>query len=454
MAKLTRATQKIFAKDATSTQVTAFGTAKLDSPTYTKDVSQIMNANFEDGWNSAILEDKAPYEEDDNGINYAMTRQLAYLYQEGIPEYDSATEYCSTSVVKAVEGGKVILYHSLADGNVGNALSDTTKWEEVQLGGNTRCIGEIVTSTIPLSDAGLHLLDGALISGTGAYADFVDYIAGIYNSSLNYFCTEAQWQASVSQYGVCGKFVYDSVNNTVRLPKVTGFIEGAGGVSTLGNLTAAGLPNITGTFCGAGTNANLATGAFYKAGTGVDVFNNNADPDMRVGLDASRSSSIYGNSTTVQPQSVKVFYYIVIATTTKTAIEVDIDEIATDLNGKADVDLTNVNDTGYIKMAGASMPSDTYVDLTLGADGSTYTAPADGWFVLRKDSNGQGQYCILSRSDSAIRQRADQSGGNKVEANLLIPVLNGQQIYVQYSFSGVTSMFRFIYAQGSESEAS
>lgn len=337
MAKLTRATQKIFAKDATSTQVTAFGTAKLDSPTYTKDVSQIMNANFEDGWNSAILEDKAPYEEDDNGINYAMTRQLAYLYQEGIPEYDSATEYCSTSVVKAVEGGKVVLYHSLADGNVGNALSDTTKWEEVQLGGNTRCIGEIVTSTIPLSDAGLHLLDGTLISGSGIYADFVTYIAGIYNSSLNYFCTEAQWQASVSQYGVCGKFVYNSTNNTVRLPKVTGFIEGASGTSTLGNLTQAGLPNHSHTISlngRAGDNAGSTRSASWcyddwvggvRTAETLEVTNN----------------SIYGNSTTVQPQSVKVLYYIVVATTTKTDIEVDIDEIATDLNGKANIDLSN-----------------------------------------------------------------------------------------------------------------
>ena len=30
---------------------------------------------------------------------------------------------------------------------------------------------------------------------------------------------EQAWQAEVSKYGVCGKFAYDSVNNTVRLPK-------------------------------------------------------------------------------------------------------------------------------------------------------------------------------------------------------------------------------------------
>ena len=38
-------------------------------------------------------------------------------------------------------------------------------------------IGEIITSSIPLTDAGLHLLDGSLIQGGGIYDDFVQYIA-------------------------------------------------------------------------------------------------------------------------------------------------------------------------------------------------------------------------------------------------------------------------------------
>ena len=105
-------------------------------------------------------------------------------------------------------------------------MTDGTYWEEFS-SGNSRNIGEIVTSTIPLTDAGLHLLDGALLS-YGSYQAFVDYIADLYDSGdyPDLFDTEADWQASVTTYGVCGKFVYDSINNTVRLPKITGFIEG------------------------------------------------------------------------------------------------------------------------------------------------------------------------------------------------------------------------------------
>lgn len=209
-----------------------------------------------------------------------------------------------------------------------------------------RNIGQIIQSTIPLSDAGLHLLDGALISGSGSYADFVTYIAGLVSGYPDLFETEANWQTSVTNYGVCGKFVYDSVNNTVRLPKITGFIEGTTDLTALGDLIQAGLPNITGygALSAYTTPSTSFDGCFYKDGSISGQINEgDSINDAKIALDASRSSSIYGNSTTVQPQAIKVLYYIVIATSTKTQIEVDIDEIATDLNGKADVDLSNVS---------------------------------------------------------------------------------------------------------------
>lgn len=202
-----------------------------------------------------------------------------------------------------------------------------------------RHIGEIITSTIPLTDAGLHLLDGSLLS-YGSYKDFIDYMAGLYNDG-NYsflFATEANWQQSITDYGVCGKFVYNSTNNTVRLPKVTGFTESTNTISNLGDVTAAGLPNITGITRGmsGGSGAfSSSAGSGTWGGSTTTIYDNS--------FDASRSSSIYGNSSTVQPQSIKVLYYIVIATTTRTDIQVDIDEIVTDLNGKADkTDLAEV----------------------------------------------------------------------------------------------------------------
>ena len=70
-------------------------------------------------------------------------------------------------------------------------------------------IWQIIQSAIPLTDVVLHLLDCALISGSGSYLDFVDYISNL-DLMGNYFYTEAEWQQAITNYGVCGKFFYDS----------------------------------------------------------------------------------------------------------------------------------------------------------------------------------------------------------------------------------------------------
>ena len=84
------------------------------------------------------------------------------------------------------------------------------------------------------------------------------------------------------------------------------------------------------TTAGALSVSTGSTSRYMQEGTG------SADRPNKYSFDASSSNSIYGSSNTVQPQSIKVFYYIVVANSTKTNIEVDIDEIVTDLNGKAD----------------------------------------------------------------------------------------------------------------------
>lgn len=126
MAKLERKTQKTFAGQAGSRQITAFGTAKSDTPVYTNDISLIQNTNFLYGWANALLPDKSPWEEDMNALFYAVTRQLAYLFQEGIPEYDPETEYSLSAFVRGI--GSPTLYYSLTQNNIGNNLNDTNYW--------------------------------------------------------------------------------------------------------------------------------------------------------------------------------------------------------------------------------------------------------------------------------------------------------------------------------------
>lgn len=135
--------------------------------------------------------------------------------------------------------------------------------------------------------------------------------------------------------------------------------------------------------------------------------------------------------------------------------EVDINQIATDLNGKMDRDCLNASDTGNIQMAKASMPSNTYIDLTLNASGSTYTAPADGWYFLSTNarSSSTPAFIILYSNNYFVTSTADISVNWETAA--LIPVRKGGNVTVVYGTTDANyTHFRFFYAVGSESEAS
>lgn len=350
------------------------------------------------------------------------------------------------------------IYKSLIANNVGNAITDDDAWEKVELGGGGYEIGDVIWRLTPTKDGGKHLLDGTLIDGSGSYSAFVDYIAELVTDYPDLFVTENDWQTSVTTYGVCGKFVYDSTNNTVRLPKITGIIEGTIDATALGDLVEAGLPNIEGTFdvpTVSTTAYDYINGCARQYTTSKNLSSRRGSSDYQglVNLNASRSSSIYGNSSTVQPQTIKGYYYIVIANSTKTDIQVDIDNVLTDLNGKADVDLTNVNDAGYIKMAGASLPSTTkYVDLTLLASGSTYTAPADGFIQLRMVATGNTNCGFNLYSPSQNLGHNEEVFQVGAHIGTYLEVQKGQTYGISY-WNATGELFRFIYAKGSESEA-
>ena len=149
----------------------------------------------------------------------------------------------------------------------------------------------------------------------------------------SYFTDEETWQKSVNDFGVCGKFVYDSVENSIRLPKVTGFVEGTIDSNALGDLVEAGLPNITGKFESKGINSEFGTinygeGAFtVNVGGGLDETGNAGTSNIVntdvAQFDASKSNEIYGNSNTVQPQAIKGYYHIVVATGLVDEIEIN-----------------------------------------------------------------------------------------------------------------------------------
>ena len=107
---------------------------------------------------------------------------------------------------------------------------------------------------------------------------------------------------------------------TFNLPNANDgrFLEGA---TTAGIAHEAGLPNITGEVGGASYATDYNSGAFKRTSTlRMNWAQGNAGWADGYSFDASRSSTIYGNSTTVQPNSLTVIFLIKAVGPTSTCV--------------------------------------------------------------------------------------------------------------------------------------
>lgn len=131
MARITRKEQKIFAENATNNGV--FGSLQANDPTISSDPDTIQGRPaFALGWDEATYSaEKLPPLEEFQALQYLFSRQLAYLFQDGIPEWNASTTYYKGSLVKTISGTNIAIFSSLIDSNVNNQTSDTTKWAVV-----------------------------------------------------------------------------------------------------------------------------------------------------------------------------------------------------------------------------------------------------------------------------------------------------------------------------------
>lgn len=140
--------------------------------------------------------------------------------------------------------------------------------------------------------------------------------------------------------GVAWYYILDTTNQRFKLPRTKfGF---TGLRSVVGGYIAAGLPNITGGI-GLSTTQMSSSGAFthWQSGgaQGWDGWNSYGNRGFN--FDASRSSSVYGNSDTVQPKATEMYLYFYVGNFTQTALENTAGLNAELFNGKADLNLSN-----------------------------------------------------------------------------------------------------------------
>jgi len=128
MSKITRKHQKIFGGSLVPTNNLAqFGSLKAGSIAYSDDPDTIQGLSaYLNGWASAVVNNNAPALQDRNALDFLFSRQLAYLMQTGIAEWNTDTIYYTGSLATDSNG---TIYRSIDDDNEGNALTDDDYWQ-------------------------------------------------------------------------------------------------------------------------------------------------------------------------------------------------------------------------------------------------------------------------------------------------------------------------------------
>ena len=224
-----------------------------------------------------------------------------------------------------------------------------------------------------------------------------------------------------------------------------------------------GTMEITGNMYGA---ALAADGAFYPTGeygAGSGDYN-----PQNIGFQASRTwtgetsyngahgHTLYGSvqptgGEDTYPKHIRYPFFVVVSNVeAESPSQVVWDNFVGNLDSKANTDLSNINSTAKETISRLGVPSDRFDELAIGATGTRYTAPANGYFYffLQPLSNGYSQ-AWLHNLDNGLHEWAGTDVVRIITATL--PVKKGSTAIFEYSLAGglgADSKLRFYYAEG------
>ena len=271
-------------------------------------------------------------------------------------------------------------------------------------------------------------------------------------------CTYTEQTAQVALTGNCAKFALDTVNQKFKVPllKDGDSITQASSAAELGKSVKAGLPNITGDASRGEVSGDVgffiantslgSSGAFKRstrscswapaAGTG---------PAYALAIDASLSSPIYGNSTTVTPEQVRLRHFVVVANAQNSASVFDWSAYMSALAGKANTDLSTVtgNAINYYLHVCDEKPSGTNGGSATG--GAWQTRDLNTIKVNRINATLANNRITLPAGRYYIRAKVPALAVNTVKASLYnyttaTYVMYGPPYFLQYGYNGFALM--------------
>ena len=252
-----------------------------------------------------------------------------------------------------------------------------------------------------------------------------------------------QWNQIYNTYGSCGKFAWSG--SDLKFPAINCFIQGLGSIGTLndlGKLIPAGLPNHihafgynsgnnNGNFVATNSSKNYSFGEekilrnWNGSGGGgtpvssIDPYSGNMVTTLAK-TDNSNIDGVFGNSATVQPQSIKYPYIISIYNKIQNAAYIDLLELKENSVDKANITLDNVsNISGFRKLIEVYKGTNAWYKIFSEYD------PETGSFV--------GYWCEQGGNISVV------SGDNDITVNLLKEFDGNYTVFKNYNSNKSTN---------------
>lgn len=226
--------------------------------------------------------------------------------------------------------------------------------------------------------------------------------------------------------GVAWYYVLDESNTRFKLPRTKYSFNGLR--EKVGGYIEAGVPNITGKAGGFNSWAHSATGAFdldsqveTHPGGGSGVWN-------VLNFNASRCSSVYGNSDTVQPPATEMYLYFYVGGFSYSAISQTAGINAETINGKMDTDASNATVIGKETVNGWGLPDySSVIDIGGGSNVGSYTPPSNGWIYFQGGTSGASMYYDSSKTNDVLM--GGYSSDSSISSSCFIPVKKGYTYY-------------------------
>ena len=134
-----------------------------------------------------------------------------------------------------------------------------------------------------------------------------------------------------------------------------------------------------------------------------------------------------------------------------TTLSGQVTTLDTQVSSKAGTSLANITNAGKILISNMAMPSSSYETLIIGASGTSYQAPSNGWVWFKgRNDVSDGQIWLGSSDGYSVSVRSKEMYTN----SLMLPVRKSSYFSISYD-GNLTDVpeLRFYYAVGSESEA-